>query len=204
MRLALSYGSSGPRWMNSTGPSTVSSGSEDGRRRREILAFTAVRGKKTFECLTFRESADVFGQRRQTRVVLRRKPVAVQGFGPSVSMTGQHWSAALLHGHTHAPTRLDKPVDVTTCKREQQASKQRPGPEDGSRCEAASSSRPIEEPLPPDCCGPGGWANAFPSTGHPGRRSSGAGRGRSVWSGPGRRPRRGLRERREAEGRMDA
>lgn len=56
----------------------------------------------------------MFGQRRQARVVLRWEAVAVQGFGPRVSMTGQHGSAALLHGHTHATTGLDEPADVIT------------------------------------------------------------------------------------------
>lgn len=32
--------------MNSTCPSTISSGSEEGRRRREILAFTAVERRR--------------------------------------------------------------------------------------------------------------------------------------------------------------
>lgn len=64
--------------------------------------------------LTFGEGADVFGQRCQTRVVLRWEAIAVQSVGPRVSMTGQHGSAALLHGHTHATTGLDEPADVIT------------------------------------------------------------------------------------------
>ncbi len=92
-----------------------------------------------------------------------------------------------------------------TCRgrRERAASRWRPGPADDSRCEAASSIRPSEEPLPPDCCGPAGSADASPSTARPCRRSSAAGRGCSVWSGPGRRPRSGPPERRGAAGETD-
>ncbi len=55
----------------------------------------------------------------------------------------------------------------------------------------------------PDCCGPAGSADASPSTARPCRRSSAAGRGCSVWSGPGRRPRSGPPERRGAAGETD-
>ncbi len=68
------------------------------------------------EGLTFGEGADVFGQRRQTRVVLRGEPITVQGSGPDESVTGQHRSAAVPHGHTHAPARLDEPVDASTAE----------------------------------------------------------------------------------------
>lgn len=93
-----------------------------------------------------------------------------------------------------------------TCRgrRAPRASTRRPGPVDGSRCAAASSSPPSEEPLHPGWCDPAGWVTASPSTGRPGRRSSGAGRGRSEWSGPGRRPRRGPRETRGAADTRDA
>lgn len=40
-RLAVSYGSRGPRWMNSTLPSTSNSGSDEATRRRYSLALTA-------------------------------------------------------------------------------------------------------------------------------------------------------------------
>lgn len=93
-----------------------------------------------------------------------------------------------------------------TCRgrRAPRASTRRPGPVDGSRCAAASSSPPSEEPPHPGWCDPAGWVSASPSTGRPGRRSSGAGRGRSEWSDPGRRPRRGPRETRGAADTRDA
>lgn len=73
--------------------------------------------------LTFRESADVFGQRSQTRVVLLRKALTVQSFGPCVSVTGQHGCAAVPYGPAHATTGLNKPTETQSQSLEEKTRK---------------------------------------------------------------------------------